>query len=308
MEENKTYQEAVRIAIMLGYVSSSTLQRHLKIPHVQAVAILNEMERFGIVSFERGNKPRRVLVKAETLHLSASELERIEKEALQIKDDDLYHEVKRWVIERKEASTAEIVETFQITAETVNRFIVKIASQVPSDISRNFGSWSCSQCGYQNIAATDYCTSCFTPEPYLNIRIDYGSESAQSKPEPLLQKKLNGVFTKRATWSALAVIGLITALVISENTPTSKVIIAPLPVASPLPSPSASASPKPKVNHRQIAEATLESQLIERTSPVKPHRSSVKSSGSAYTLGPRGGCYYINGNGNKIYVDHSLCR
>lgn len=24
--------------------------------------------------------------------------------------------------------------------------------------------------------------------------------------------------------------------------------------------------------------------------------------------GPRGGCYYINGNGNKTYVDRSRCR
>jgi hypothetical protein len=26
-----------------------------------------------------------------------------------------------------------------------------------------------------------------------------------------------------------------------------------------------------------------------------------------YILGPRGGCYYINSNGNKTYVDRSLC-
>ena len=26
-----------------------------------------------------------------------------------------------------------------------------------------------------------------------------------------------------------------------------------------------------------------------------------------YIRGPRGGCYYINKNGNKTYVDHSYC-
>jgi len=26
-----------------------------------------------------------------------------------------------------------------------------------------------------------------------------------------------------------------------------------------------------------------------------------------YITGPRGGCYYINGNGNKTYVDRSMC-
>lgn len=27
-----------------------------------------------------------------------------------------------------------------------------------------------------------------------------------------------------------------------------------------------------------------------------------------YIRGPRGGCYYINENGNKVYVDRSLCN
>jgi hypothetical protein len=27
-----------------------------------------------------------------------------------------------------------------------------------------------------------------------------------------------------------------------------------------------------------------------------------------YILGPRGGCYYINENGNKTYVDRDLCK
>ncbi|MBS1662821.1 MAG: hypothetical protein JST68_17380 [Bacteroidetes bacterium] len=27
-----------------------------------------------------------------------------------------------------------------------------------------------------------------------------------------------------------------------------------------------------------------------------------------YITGPRGGCYYINSNGNKVYVDHSFCQ
>lgn len=31
-------------------------------------------------------------------------------------------------------------------------------------------------------------------------------------------------------------------------------------------------------------------------------------SSRTYIRGPRGGCYYINGNGNKTYVDHSYCE
>ncbi len=40
-----------------------------------------------------------------------------------------------------------------------------------------------------------------------------------------------------------------------------------------------------------------------------PHAASSYSSGggSRYITGPRGGCYYINRNGNKTYVDHSYC-
>jgi len=28
----------------------------------------------------------------------------------------------------------------------------------------------------------------------------------------------------------------------------------------------------------------------------------------AYITGPKGGCYYINSNGNKTYVDRALCK
>lgn len=30
-------------------------------------------------------------------------------------------------------------------------------------------------------------------------------------------------------------------------------------------------------------------------------------SNHTYITGPRGGCYYINRNGNKTYVDRALC-
>lgn len=35
---------------------------------------------------------------------------------------------------------------------------------------------------------------------------------------------------------------------------------------------------------------------------------STRSKSSQYIRGPRGGCYYINSNGNKTYVDRSLCN
>lgn len=34
----------------------------------------------------------------------------------------------------------------------------------------------------------------------------------------------------------------------------------------------------------------------------------ISASSHVYITGKRGGCYYINKNGNKTYVDHRLCR
>lgn len=36
--------------------------------------------------------------------------------------------------------------------------------------------------------------------------------------------------------------------------------------------------------------------------------SGNTSTGRKYIRGPRGGCYYINRNGNKTYVDRSFCN
>lgn len=45
-------------------------------------------------------------------------------------------------------------------------------------------------------------------------------------------------------------------------------------------------------------------------SPSRPRASqpALSASRSGYIRGPRGGCYYINRNGNKTYVDRSMCR
>lgn len=36
--------------------------------------------------------------------------------------------------------------------------------------------------------------------------------------------------------------------------------------------------------------------------------SARKPTSRRYIRGPRGGCYYINSNGNKTYVDRSFCN
>ncbi len=47
----------------------------------------------------------------------------------------------------------------------------------------------------------------------------------------------------------------------------------------------------------------------KKTKNVKKNsqNKSAYSSGRYYIRGPRGGCYYINSNGNKTYVGRSLC-
>ncbi|WP_394677374.1 DUF3157 family protein [uncultured Sphingobacterium sp.] len=43
-------------------------------------------------------------------------------------------------------------------------------------------------------------------------------------------------------------------------------------------------------------------------SPQKTNTSKRSSSSRNYIRGPRGGCYYINSNGKKTYVDRSMCN
>lgn len=45
---------------------------------------------------------------------------------------------------------------------------------------------------------------------------------------------------------------------------------------------------------------------VKRSTSSGSPRSTKAS--SQYIRGPRGGCYYINSNGNKTYVDRSLCN
>jgi hypothetical protein len=39
----------------------------------------------------------------------------------------------------------------------------------------------------------------------------------------------------------------------------------------------------------------------------QPRATELGKTGSRYTVGPRGGCYYLNSSGRKTYVDRGLC-
>jgi hypothetical protein len=55
------------------------------------------------------------------------------------------------------------------------------------------------------------------------------------------------------------------------------------------------------------ASAPIYSSSAPKPSRTRRARASASSSGSMYQRGPRGGCYYINASGRKVYVDRSLC-
>ncbi len=78
---------------------------------------------------------------------------------------------------------------------------------------------------------------------------------------------------------------------------------------------SSCASTQPTI-YAPTAAASVEPEP-ELVAPVQQNVYSAPtyklgySSGSRvvrYIRGPRGGCYYINSNGNKTYVARSLCR
>ncbi len=60
------------------------------------------------------------------------------------------------------------------------------------------------------------------------------------------------------------------------------------------------------VTKTNTSSASLTKKSKTISSSVRSSRTS--SSYNNYYLGPRGGCYYINSNGNKTYVDRSYCR
>lgn len=59
---------------------------------------------------------------------------------------------------------------------------------------------------------------------------------------------------------------------------------------------------------KRLASITALNERKRRSKTNSYVSSENTSSSSGYTRGPRGGCYYINSNGNKTYVDRSLCN
>lgn len=61
-----------------------------------------------------------------------------------------------------------------------------------------------------------------------------------------------------------------------------------------------------------VPQNSWKTQSNDQTVNIVEHIASERKSNYLvrrhYIRGPRGGCYYINSNGNKTYVDRSLCN
>ena len=58
-------QEAIQIAIEDGQVSTSMLQRKLRVGYARAGRLVDEMEKRGIVGQQDGSKPRKTIITRE---------------------------------------------------------------------------------------------------------------------------------------------------------------------------------------------------------------------------------------------------
>ena len=67
---------------------------------------------------------------------------------------------------------------------------------------------------------------------------------------------------------------------------------------------------KVKSNNSSISSFKATSKNNSKITKKKKsgYGNSYTSGRSGYIRGPRGGCYYINSNGKKVYVDHSYCN
>jgi S-DNA-T family DNA segregation ATPase FtsK/SpoIIIE len=66
-DTDPAYDQAVRLAVQMGQISVSHIQRRLKLGYARAARLVDMMEQNGIVGPADGSKPREVLVEPEFL-------------------------------------------------------------------------------------------------------------------------------------------------------------------------------------------------------------------------------------------------
>ena len=168
------------------------------------------------------------------------------------------------------------------------------SSQSPTSPTAGVPFWPCSSCGSLNTdEQSRHCEQChhFNASPAWTYRPVENTSMPSSK-------------------GPLMIVGIILAIVVGISGLCAIAIVSKGPfavqpgeqrTAVPVVNPTAVPSPNIVKNPSKNLRATP---LIQRQ--TQPARTKTDSSG-IYHLGSRGGCYYLNGSGNKTYVDHSLC-
>lgn len=168
----------------------------------------------------------------------------------------------------------------------------------------------CTHCGTQHQIDAGFCNRCgaqFQPPP--------------SAPLPTVKNTRSGLLAALCI-AAIIFFGLVNSARSRSSATRLEQTVAPLVSASPLPTPTGTPILTMSAGRRAAARSTKHSdaaRLNTQVNELVPHSPdssgkvstatgySSNSSRSGYITGPRGGCYYINSNGNKTYVDRSLC-
>ncbi len=81
----------------------------------------------------------------------------------------------------------------------------------------------------------------------------------------------------------------------------------PSVILEPQPIPEQKVAPE-KPNVERKADVPAAGNTSKETPKVKANSPATTNSGRSYTLGPRGGCFYLSAGGSRVYVDRSLCN
>jgi hypothetical protein len=182
----------------------------------------------------------------------------------------------------------------------------------------------CPHCGAQNRNESYFCHICGS-----TLRSDSVRNIATADPWRIPLISLCSALGVVAFFSLIANIALLSQKP-TQNIPsaTPASLYQPVPVASPTPLPSPSpdvVAKKPKAKRSPSPSEEYVVPMGEPEFEPTPYRPEVRSVprstpypepttyysptyGKTYIRGPRGGCYYINRNGNKTYVDRSMCN
>lgn len=186
----------------------------------------------------------------------------------------------------------------------------------------------CPRCGANNSPQSYFCNQCATQlRPGSVYSVSEGNSHSWRIP----------LIAMAAAFGTVAFMAVFAMLIMTSQKPVNlqqnssglaptTLYQSPAPVSTATPlqnqtsqTKAAKSTPKPSPTPNQnypvpsdepeyrAAPHRSESKTIPSPPPVPPVERYNPSRGRIYIRGPRGGCYYINGSGNKTYVDRSMC-